>query len=126
CLSRKRLDLGLQSFAIPEHAGKVAKGLGKAAARLLLDGDDDGEEFHFRQRNAHHHLIEALDERNADALLLDELPEFAAERLGAFACDNSKTIVERQPGFHTADDDINRIRELVEEFILAPFCQAVE
>ena len=69
--------LACQPLAVAQHAGEIAERLGQIAAGLLLDGDDDGEEAHLRHRHARHHALEGLAQRDADALLLDELGELA-------------------------------------------------
>ena len=53
-------------------AGEVAQRLGEVAAGLLLDGQHDGEEVHFRDRRALVHLLQRLIEGHAHADVLDQ------------------------------------------------------
>ena len=76
--------------------------------------------FTSAQRHARRQALQRLAERDADALLLDDLAELAGQRLVAFARDGRQAFVQRQAGFHAAHDDVDGVGELGEELVLAP------
>src|SRR5579875_1205832 len=123
---RQRLDLSLHLFAFAQNSRKIGQCLGKAAARFLLNGDDDREEARLGNRHAANEAIDGLADREAHRLHLDYLAELATDRLGSLGGGGAKTIAERQAGFHAAHDDVNGFGKEIREFLQAPFGQEFE
>ncbi len=76
---------------------------------MLLDADNNSEEFDLGQGHAAHHAIEAFRQRHADPLLLDELMELFADRRRTLARDDPQTLIQRQAGLHAAHDDVDAV-----------------
>ena len=103
---------------------EVADRLGKVAAGLGLDFDDDGEEVGLGRRHALRHLHAGLGDGDAERLRLDDLAEFGPHRLRRLVGDDSQRVAERQAGAHAAHDDVERGGQRVDEFLDAPLASA--
>ena len=105
---------------------RLDKSLRETAAGLLLDGDDDAEEIRFGDRHPLEQLAARLTDRDAERLLLDDVPELRLHRLGRFVGDDTQAVAERQARLHAAHDDVHGVREFVDEALDALVAQIAE
>ena len=125
-LHAHRLDLALHLLAVAQHGREVAERLRHRAAGLGLDADDDGEEVRLRHGHAVVHLLQSRRDGDAGRLALDDAGELAAHRLRRFLGDDVDAVVERQARLDAAHDDVDGVRQLVEEGLHALLAAAVD
>jgi len=97
----------------------IAELLRERATGLLLDRDDDAEEIRFGERHALIELGGGLAQRNSHRRGFGDGAEFALHRLLGFGRDDTDAIADRQPRLDAAHDHVDRVRQFLEEFVLA-------
>jgi hypothetical protein len=65
--------------------------------------------------------MQPLLDRHADGLAVHEAHKLALARLRTFTRDNAKAFVERQTRFYAANNNVDGIGELFDEFLLSLF-----